>query len=84
MQNMLSEKTLETGICPRKTDMRDILTNMEELASMIGIKASGYQCEILSIEPPGVFEHGPLDHPVESNKRYTSPGKSQVLPFEKK
>lgn len=84
MANALTAKTLINPVNPREMGMRDILGSMEELTSMIGIKASSYPCEILSIEPPSVFEYDSCNYRQDPHKKHAIATKSQILPFKKK
>lgn len=84
MANAHTVKTLINRVDPREMGMRDILGSMEELTNMIGIKASSYPCEILSIEPPAVFEYNSCHHRQDPYKKHAIAAKSQILPFKKK
>jgi len=84
MKKTLATNTVIYGTKPQEMDMRDIMGSMEELASMIGIRASTYTCEILAIEPPYISGHQHCYNAGNPHKRHLKSAKSQVLPFQKK
>jgi len=81
MENTLIGNTFINAAKSREMDMRDVMGSMEELASMIGIRSSSYNCEILSIEPPGASAHNPCIHREDYHKKHIQPARAQVLPF---
>ena len=83
MEKTLIVNTFINDAKSREMDIRDIMGSMEELASMIGIRSSSYNCKILSIEPPGVSAHNPGIHPEGPHKKHLQPTTAQVLPFKK-
>ena len=82
MEKILATKTVLSETRSLEFAVRDIMDSMEELANMIGIRASSYSCEILSIEP-AVTKCRPGQNSGDMNKTHLNPSRSQVLPFKK-
>jgi len=83
MSNIQTSKTVAKGTRLLEMEIRDVMDGVAELANMISISASSYNCEILSIEQPGIPEHTADHYSGRSYKEYSPPRKSQVLPFKK-
>ena len=83
MSNIQISKTAAKGSRVLEMEIRDAMDGVAELASMISITASSYNCEILSIERPGTSDDTAAYHHGRSYIEYSNPCKSQVLPFRK-
>ena len=86
MSTKQTSKSVANGSRLLEMEIRDVMDGVAELASMISITASSYNCEILSIERPDIAGH-PASHNAGNSYRYkegSRPRKSQVLPFRKR
>ena len=83
MTNTHTAKPVTNDTRALEMEIRDAMDSVAELASMIGLGASSYNCEILSIEPPDLNLYTSVNQATHDSCRIVKPFNSQVLPFKK-
>lgn len=83
MTKSLTAKPVTNGTRVLEMEIRDAMDCVAELASMIGLGASSYNCEILSIERPDLNVSTTDNQAEYESCQIVNPFNSQVLPFKK-